>query len=103
MNSTFSYGQDLQEYLNANISPQGLSLITKTTDGATHALSISPILVIDDNPFFEGLYNEFKQPCNRKCTDAREQTHYSLKPREQTHIPLNPLNLSPIGIDFRNG
>ena len=39
MNSTFSYGQDLQEYLNANISPQGLSLITKTTDGATHALS----------------------------------------------------------------
>ena len=93
MNSTFSYGQDLQEYLNANISPQGLSLITKTTDGATHALSISPILVIDDNPFFEGLYNEYKQPCNTKSKDAREQTH----------IPLNPLNLSPIGIDFRNG
>ena len=93
MNSTFSYGQDLQEYLNANISPQGLLLITKTTDGATHALSISPILVIDDNPFFEGLYNEYKQPCNTKSKDAREQTH----------IPLNPLNLSPIGIDCQNG
>ena len=25
-----------------------------------HALSISPILVIDDNLFWEGLYNEFK-------------------------------------------
>jgi hypothetical protein len=58
MNSNLSYGQDLQVYLNANISPYGLSLITKTTHGATHALSISPILVIDDNPFYEGLYNE---------------------------------------------
>ena len=42
MNSIFSYGKDLQEYLNASISPQGLSLITKTIDGATHALSLAP-------------------------------------------------------------
>ena len=80
MNSIFSYGQVLQEYLNANISPQGLSLITKTTDGATHALSISPILVIDDNPFLEGLYNEFKQPCNTKCKGCKRTNPYSLKP-----------------------
>ena len=53
-----------------------------------HALSFSPILVIDDNPFYEGFYKQFKQPCNAKRKDAREQNH----------VPLNPLNLSPIGI-----
>ena len=51
-----------------------------------HALSISPILVIDDNPLYEGLYNEFKRTA-----------------REQTQISLNPLNFSPISIDCRNG
>ena len=58
-----------------------MSLIIKTTHGATHALSISPILVIDDNPFYEGLYNELSNhPTISK--DAREQRTkpYSLKP-----------------------
>jgi hypothetical protein len=72
-----------------------LSLITKTTHGATHALSISPILVIDDNPFYEGLYNELSNHATQK---ARMQEN-----KEQNQIPLNPLNLSPIGIDCRNG
>ena len=26
-----------------------------------HALSVSPVLVIDDNPFYEGLYNELRK------------------------------------------
>ena len=80
MNSNFSYGQDLQEYLNENISAQGLSLITKTTDGATHALSISPILVIDDNPFYEGLYNELSNHAQQRARMQENKKPSSLKP-----------------------
>ena len=57
--------------------------------GATHALSISPILVIDDNPFYEGLYNELSNHAQQR---ARMQEN-------KNQVPLNPLNLSPIGID----
>ena len=59
--------------------------------GATHALSISPILVIDDNPFYEGLYIELSNHAQQR---ARMQEN-----KEQNHIPLNPLNFFPIGID----
>jgi hypothetical protein len=44
-----------------------LSLITKTTHGGNHALSISPILVIDDNPFYEGLYNELSNQATQRA------------------------------------
>jgi hypothetical protein len=37
--SSIVYGQVLQTSLNATISPQGLSLITKTTHGAPYVLS----------------------------------------------------------------
>ena len=37
-----------------------------------HALSISPILVIDDNPFYEGLYNELSNHARQR---ARMQEH----------------------------
>ena len=35
--------------------------------GATHALSISPILVIDGNPFYEGLYNELSNHATQRA------------------------------------
>ena len=51
-------------YLNANISPLGLSFNYQNHTWGPHALSISPILVIDDNLNKRVCIMNFKQACN---------------------------------------
>ena len=58
MNSNISYGQDLQGYRNANISPQVFSLLTKTTYGGTMHFQSPPFWQLMTIPFYEGLYDE---------------------------------------------
>jgi hypothetical protein len=50
--------------------------------GATHALSISPILVIDDNPFYEGLYNELSNHAQQRVR-MQEKERQMLKNESQ--------------------
>ena len=42
-----------------------------------HALSISSILIIDDNPFYEGLYNELRNHAkdNARMHEQERQMH----------------------------
>ena len=83
--------------------------LPKPNMGAPHVLSISPILVIDDNHFQESLYKELciTMQCNNQwcmrmgCKCLGTKTKARRKLRRILHKTL--WNSSPIGIDCQNG
>ena len=82
--------------------------LPKPNMGAPHVLSISPILVIDDNHFQESLYKELcitmqcnNQRCMRmgcKCLGTKTKAR-----RKLWRLLHKTLWNSPIGIDCQNG